>query len=171
MPVSLTRFRLAPHGRGVAALSLAFKAMSQVMPNAQIDALILDGYVFPIDTRCFPDTIWQRLMANPDWHIRLMGHLATHIAAATPERQRALQRRFIRHINRSYCKATVVGRVPFDSESSPCMWALMGIPRLRAMGCKLSIEDQTMHRGTGNLELLDLQRELYSKPNFEVSFA
>ncbi|HBN07672.1 MAG TPA: hypothetical protein DD435_03145 [Cyanobacteria bacterium UBA8530] len=162
MPATMTRFHLAPHGRGMASLLKGMRALSAVLPNAQLEAIRLDGHRFPIDTRCFPASIWQRLAANPEWQLRLIEQLESHIGAASPQKE-LLREKFSRRLQRPYCRIHLLGSLPFDPDGTPGILAAWGIPRLRAMGCKLSVLDDTMrHPREEALALRKLQIQLWS---------
>ncbi|MGE5707538.1 MAG: hypothetical protein ACM3YO_04325 [Bacteroidota bacterium] len=162
MPAAMTRYRLTPHGRGVTALLSGFRALSTVLPTAQVEEVSLDGQRFPIDTRCFPPSVWSRLIATPDWHPRLLEQLFLHLRAK-PEELPRLQTSFREKIGCPHAKVRISGRMPYDPDGTPGMLNAWGIPRLKRMGCKLSVLDPAMHHPRPeDLALRRLQIQLWA---------
>ncbi len=167
MSVQKTQYRLWPaKARGLQGLEIALEALSATLPYARIETLWLDHVPFRVDVDRFPAAIWQRLLAEPAWHPKLLSHLSQSLADARPERRAQLQAKFFRLLQKPQIRVALGGTLLFDPESTPGMLSTVLIPKARAMGCRLSVDAlgalirQNLSTGA-NLQIAMLQREFY----------
>lgn len=168
MSVIQTRFHLAPcKVRGPQALEQALGALSESLPFARITWLELDHRPFAIAADRFPDTIWQRLLANQAWHPKLVSHFVESLAEQEAPRRRELQAKFYRLLQKPLVRVALAGTIMYDEESTPGLLTSVVFPKMRAMGCKLSVEafsDLLRDQGgrvTPSLYMVMLQRQFY----------
>lgn len=167
MSVQKTTFRLWPAKiRGLAGLERALSTLSATLPYARIETVWLDHVPFRVDVDRFPAAIWQRLLAEPAWHPKLVAHLSQSLHAPTPEKRSPLQTKFFRLLGKPHIRVALGGTMLFDPESTPGMLSTVLIPRARAMDCRLCVDAlaDLIRRNTSTgpaLQIAMLQREFY----------
>lgn len=178
MSVQTTTYRLWPDKtRGLQGLETALSTLSATLPYARIETVWLDHVPFQVDVDRFPAAIWQRLLAEPAWHPKLVSHLSQSLTAPTPEGRQHLQGKFFRLLQKPHIRVALGGSMLFDPESTPGMLSTVLIPKARAMGCRLAVDAFAdlirKNTSTGNnLQIAMLQREFYrdfSQPAIQSS--
>lgn len=167
MSISRTTFRLIQRTQqGPEAISLALLALRAVLPYAQIDCVQLNRTKFQIDSSRYPQAIWQQLLQNPEWHTKLVFHLANSLVARDHAERCALQGEFGKLLNQPETKVTLHGTMLFESEGTPALLASQGIPMMESFGCELQVDAYTeyvkqVRREAQHGEMQALQRSLY----------
>ncbi len=167
MSISRTTFRLIQRSqKGPEAIGLAFLALRAVIPYAQIDCVQLNRRKFGIDTSRYPQAIWHQLLQNPEWHTKLVFHLASSLVAKDHGERCALQADFGRLLNDPETRVMLHGTMLFESEGTPALLAGQGLPMTEAFGCDLQVDAYTeyvkqMRRDDQLGEKLALQQQLY----------
>lgn len=167
MSISRTTFRLIQRSqKGPEAINLALLALRAVIPYAQIDCVQLNRRRFAIDTSRYPQAIWHQLLQNPEWHTKLVFHLANSLVAKDHAERCDLQAEFGRLLNEPETQVTLHGTMLFESESTPAMLLEQGLPQISAFGCDLQVDAYTeyvkqLRRDEQLGHQLTLQQELY----------
>lgn len=167
MSVQITQYRLWPDKRrALHGLEIALEALGATIPYARIETIWLDHVPFRVDVDRFPAAIWQRLLAEPAWHPKLVAHLSQSLSHPRPELREALQAKFFRLLQKPRIHVALGGTMLFDPESTPGMLSTILIPKIRALGCRLSVDAFAdlirQNTATGeNLQIAMLQRTFY----------
>lgn len=144
MSISRTTFRLIQRTQqGPEAMSLALLALRAVIPYAQIDCVQLNRRKFQIDTARYPQAIWYQLLQNPEWHTKLVFHLANSLVAKDHAERCALQGEFGRLLNEPDTRVILHGTMLYESEGTPAMLAGQGLPMVESFGCELQVDAYT----------------------------
>ncbi|MNK63940.1 hypothetical protein D3C87_831690 [compost metagenome] len=166
MSVQITTYRLWPDKhRGLQGLESALEALSATLPYARIETIWLDHVPFRVDVDRFPGAIWQRLLADKTWHAKLVSHLSQSLTAERPEQRTKQQAKFFRLLQKPWIRVALGGTMLFDPESTPGLLSTVLIPKVRALGCRLSVDafaDVIRKNLSGTtLQIAMLQRECY----------
>lgn len=144
MSISRTTFRLIQRShQGPEAMSLALLALRAVIPYAQIECVQLNRTKFRIDSSRYPQAIWHQLLQNPEWHTKLVFHLANSVVARDHAERCQLQAEFGRLLNDPDTKVTLHGSMLFESEGTPAHLAGHGLPIVESFGCELQVDAYT----------------------------
>lgn len=144
MSISRTTFRLIQRSQqGPEAMSQALLALRAVIPYAQVDCVQLNRKKFKIDSSRYPQAIWHQLLQNPEWHTKLVFHLANSLVAKDHAERCELQGEFGRLLNESETKVILHGTMLFESEGTPALLAGQGLPMMEAFGCELQVDAYT----------------------------
>ena len=167
MSISRTTFRLIQRSQqGPEAMSSALLALRAVIPYAQIDCVQLNRTKFWIDSSRYPQAIWHQLLQNPEWHTKLVFHLANSLVARDHAERCELQGEFGNLLNEPETQVILHGSMLFESEGTPVLLAEQGIPIMKSFGCELQVDAYTeyvkqVRRDELLGEKLALQQSLY----------
>jgi hypothetical protein len=167
MAIIRTTFRMSQRVlTGPEGFRLVLRALREVLPYCQIDLVQLDRFKFAINWNRYPRSIWFELLHRPEWHDKLIFHLASSLAESDHVRRMAQQAHFARLATEETTRTVVHGTILYESEGTPELLRGAAIPQARMYGCELQVDAYTEHlkrnlrRGdTGDLH--DPQRELY----------
>ncbi len=175
MSISRTTFRLIQRSQqGPEAMNLALLALRAVIPYAQIDCVQLNRTKFWIDSSRYPQAIWHQLLQNPEWHTKLVFHLANSLVARDHAERCELQGDFGKLLNEPDTKVILHGSMLFESEGTPALLAGQGLPMMESFGCDLQVDAYTeyvkqLRRDEQLSGKLALQQSLYETMEFSVS--
>jgi hypothetical protein len=167
MSISRTTFRLIQRSElGPEAMSAALLALRAVIPYAQIDCVQLNRTKFWIDSSRYPQAIWHQLLQNPEWHTKLVFHLANSLVARDHAERCELQGDFGNLLNDPETHVILHGSMLFESEGTPALLAGQGLPMMESFGCELQVDAYTeyvkqVRRDELLGEKLALQQSLY----------
>lgn len=167
MSISRTTFRLTQRtDKGPEAMSLALLALRAVIPYAQIACVQLNRTKFRIDASRYPQAIWHQLLQNPEWHTKLVFHLANSLVARDHSERCELQGEFGRLLNAPDTQVSLHGMMLYESEGTPTMLERQGIPMMESFGCDLQVDAYTeyvkqVRRDEQHSTKQASQRELY----------
>lgn len=168
MSISRTTFRLIQRSQqGPEAIASALLALRAVIPYAQIDCVQLNRTKFWIDSSRYPQAIWHQLLQNPEWHTKLVFHLANSLVARDHAERCELQADFGNLLNASDTQVVLHGTMLFESEGTPVLLATQGMPLMESFGCELQVDAYTeyvkqVRRDELHGEKLALQQSLYA---------
>ncbi len=168
MSISRTTFRLIQRSQqGPEAMTQALLALRAVIPYAQIECVQLNRTKFWIDSSRYPQAIWHQLLQNPEWHTKLVFHLANSLVARDHAERCELQGELGKLLNEPDTKVILHGSMLFESEGTPALLAGQGLPMMEAFGCELQVDAYTeyvkqVRRESLLGEKLALQQSLYA---------
>lgn len=144
MSISKTTFRITQRTvTGPEGLKLTLLALREVLPYCLIDCVQLNRIKFPINTARYPQGIWHELLRKREWHDKLIYHLANSLAEQDHAKRMTLQGEFARLITDPNTQVTLHGTMLYESEGTPDMLAVEGMPIAKSFGCELQVDAYT----------------------------